>query len=161
SHVNELRVGVDVTVPGLNANGTLFFLALNAQDDPANPSHFGGAFLVDLRDPTGDGKLTLSEFASGGLDFGAIVHPELNAGADINLKMTAGFGSPDFPSLVADFKLSWIFSSATGLSGSTPSISFNNVGLRIGRFFDEFLGPVVKTIHEVFDPIKPIIDFLS
>ena len=47
SRVNELRVSIDVTTPGLNASGNLFFLHLNAKDDPAHPSHFGGAFLVE------------------------------------------------------------------------------------------------------------------
>src|SRR5205085_11526576 len=62
---------------------------------------------------------------------------------------------------IADFNLNWFFNSSTGLSGSTPTIGFNNVTLRIGKFFDTFLGPIVKTIHEIFDPIKPVIDFLT
>ncbi|HLO19184.1 MAG TPA: calcium-binding protein, partial [Sphingomicrobium sp.] len=171
SRANELSIGANITVPGLNANGNLFFLSLNAKDNPNDPSHVGANFVVDLKDPNRDGKLTLTEFGAPGVSFDSLVAPDIQVGADVNLIITAGLGRlqpapqnpailvSDFPTLAADFNLDWNLGQITG--GEGPTVAFNDVTLRPGKFFDVFLGPILNVVHEIFDPIKPVIDFLT
>jgi len=160
--VNELHVGLDLSIPGFDAVGQLAFLVLTAKDDVANPSHITGGFTIDVKDPVGGtGHLTLDDLLSGGANPANMLDAGLNATANVDLDLTAGFGVPVLPSLRAEFVLNWVFDPSLSGGSGIPQIAFKNVGLNLGDFFDSFLGPIVKTLHDVFDPVAPIIDFLT
>ncbi|MEI6536132.1 MAG: calcium-binding protein, partial [Verrucomicrobiaceae bacterium] len=156
----ELFVGFDASIPGLHAKGELFFLQLDVNDDPDHPSSFHGGFYVDLQDPNHDGKLTWAEMTGSGTSLGDIVHADLEATADINLDLAASFGgNASFPRVLADFHLGWSWTLSGG--SSDPEIEFNNVRLDVGSFISQVLSPILDKVHEIIDPIKPIIDIVT
>jgi hypothetical protein len=167
STANELEVFFTAAIPGLNAKGELAFLALRVKDDADDPSLFDGRFLVDVTDPNDDGRLTFSEFSSPAMDFDTMIDAALTAVADINLETQVSFGgSAVFPSLRADFNLDWRFQSAdtganAGNFGGVPQIAFRNVELDMGSFLSDFVGPILKKVQEVLEPILRIIDVLT
>ncbi len=162
----ELALTLDADVPGLNATGRLAFLRLLARDNPAQPTLFHGDFDVDVRGPNRDGKLTFGEMTTGDLDFADVVSATLSGNANVNLLITADFGSANFPSVDANFVMGWGFSNAdTGGPlagfGSTPTVEFRDVRLQLGSFFSRFVGPILQNVNRVLGPIKPLTDVLS
>ena len=163
---NELKIEVDARVPDLNATGRLAFLQLDVTDNAADPTHFTGTFTANVSDPNGDGRLTLTELASGP-SFSQIVQGRLTAEAEVNLDLVASFGgSANFPSIAADFQLDWNFNSAdTGAPaasfGDQPQIRFENVQLDVGSFFSRFATPILGKVQTVLKPIQPVIDILT
>lgn len=169
---NELQLSIEATIPGLTAKGTLGFLQLNVSDDAENPSHVGASFTVDLRDvEDGDGniddKLTLSEmFTAHPTD---ILSATVEAGADVNLDLIASFGGDaDFPRLRSDFLFDWEFSRTFGTGAdaadpgaAAPTLRFDNVGLSLGEFINQFVSPIVEQARKVTEPIQPILDALN
>ncbi|MCW5625853.1 MAG: LEPR-XLL domain-containing protein, partial [Burkholderiales bacterium] len=181
SALNEVGVTMEARLADFAMGGTLGILRVKVQDetnddDGQDPSLFSGGFTIDLRDPVGTGnRLTFNELSSGNLNFAQVIDADLSATADINLDLVLGvpgdwnitdpnhedFLSEQFPSLTADFNLTWTFSPATGLSGTLQNVSFDNVRLNFGEFLDNFLGPIVDNIADVFDPLKPILDAIT
>lgn len=164
--VPEMNLSVDATTPGLSATGTLAVLQVKATDSTTTPSHLGASFSVDLMDPNNDGKLTMAELAAGPA-LSQIVKATLNASANINLHLVAGFGGgADFPDVSADLGVNWSFTNApTSASdasfGNKPTVSFTNVQLNAGQFFSNFAKPILDEIQKVIKPIQPIIDILT
>lgn len=153
----ELQIYFRVTIPGIHFSGQLLFLQLDIADNSAAPSKFEGHFQVDLMDPNGDGKLTGAELTSGGTGIGDILHANLGADASVNLDLAASFGgNTAFPRVVAQFHLRWHFDIEHG--AGDPQIYFDHVGLDVGTFISDFLGPILKEIQKVTEPIQPIID---
>ncbi len=182
SIVDELSVGVSATLDDFAMGGTLGFLRLKVQDettgdgDSQAPSILDATFAIDLKDPVGGGnRLTFNELGSGSLNFAQVVSAKLNGGANINLDLTVGvpgdfevtdpnaadFMSEQFPTLTADFNLTWNFLNDAALTGTLQNVSFDNVRLNFGEFLSNFLGPVVDNITGIFDPLKPIIDAVT
>ncbi|MCB1064158.1 MAG: LEPR-XLL domain-containing protein, partial [Verrucomicrobiae bacterium] len=142
-------------------SGNLLFLNLDITD---NGSVAQGTFAVDLKDPNDDGFLTLAEITSGGSvsDFIA-VSIELSSVLDLHAKVSAGAGgaaSSILPSLVTDIYLEWNFSPGDGGLGSFD-VQFNNVGIDLGRFVSDFIGPIFSRVQQVLEPIRPVIDLLT
>lgn len=156
----ELTIFFRAEIPGLHASGQLFFLQLDVMDDPEAPSFFEGAFRVDLKDPNHDGKLTVAELFSSGTQFDDILHAVLGAEANVNLKLIASFGgNTAFPRVLADFKLRWVANTDQGVT--PPQIDFTNIQLDLGTFISDFLGPILKEIRKVTEPIQPLLDIVT
>ncbi len=156
----ELQIYFRVTIPSLHFSGQLLFLQLDIADNADSPSKFEGHFQVDLRDPNNDGKLTWAELTSGGTNIGDILHADLGADAKVNLDLIASFGgNTAFPRVLAQFHLIWHFDVEHG--SSDPQISFDHVGLDVGTFISDFLGPILSEIQKVTKPIQPIIDVVT
>ncbi|MBI4325898.1 MAG: LEPR-XLL domain-containing protein, partial [Chloroflexi bacterium] len=165
--IPELLIDLEVGIPGLSATGRLGFLQLAVTDDAASPTHFGGKFTVDIKDPHNDNsRLTFSEMASG-LSFRSLIDPRLTAVADVNLKTVVSFGSgAKFPSIHSDLNLDWTFDSVdlgdkSKPLGSKPTVAFNHVRLDLGSFLSDLLGPIVSQIQQVLQPIQPVLDILT
>jgi len=156
----ELRIYFEASIPGLSASGELFFLQLDISDDPDAPSFFTGQFVVDLKDPNSDGKLTFSEMTSSGTEFEDIIGANLEAIADVNLDLAASFGgNTAFPRVVGEFHLDWSWDLQDG--ATDPEIAFTNIALDLGTFLSDFLGPILKEIRKVTEPLDPIIDIVT
>jgi len=167
SAANELKVDLDVTTPGLDATGRIAFLQLEVKDDPSAPSHFGGEFTVNLKDPSGDNnRLTFNEM-SAGPDLSQVVDAQLTGGADLNFKTIVSFGGDaSFPRLLADLNLDWAFNNANTASGdggfgNAPTLAFNHVQLDLGSFLSNFMKPIISGVQSVLAPIKPVLDVLT
>jgi hypothetical protein len=163
SALNELKIGLNVTTPGLNTTGTLGFLQLNVKDDATTPTLFSGNFDVELSDPNQDGKLTYAELTASSLNLANIIEPELTADTNVNLDFLLSFGgSANFPSLKTDFSLNWEFNPTDpDLTGGEPTVAFNNVSIDLGSFFSDFVRPVIDAVQDVLEPIQPVIDVLA
>jgi len=156
----ELKIYFRAEIPGLHAAGQLLFLQLDVMDDTNSPSFFEGAFEVDLADPNHDNKLTMAELFSSGTRFKDIIHAVLGAEADVNLNLIASFGgNTAFPRVLADFHLGWTFDTNQG--AGDPQIAFTNIRLDLGTFISDFLGPILKEIRKVTEPVQPIIDIVT
>ncbi len=156
----EIELGFHAAIPGLDVTGEIFFIGLTVQDDPDNPSIFEGGLFIDIMDPNDDGKLTFAEITGGGTSFSDIVDADIEAVADINLKLSGGFGtSAVFPRVVVDFNLDWSWSLSDG--SSDPVLGFNNLGIDLGTWISDFLGPILNKIDETVDPVRPIIDAVT
>jgi len=161
SALDELSIDLDVTLPGLGVTGRLGFLEINITDNTSDPSLFSGSFNVDLLDPVGTGKrLTLNELLSGSANPASIFDARLVAMADVNLLFVAGFGDATLPSLLVDFHLGWSFGGSS-LSGSVPTVQYNNIRLNLGEFISGLVDPVLSTITGIFEPVEPFIEVLT
>ncbi|MFB2879851.1 calcium-binding protein [Floridanema aerugineum] len=155
---DELKIDLNAATPGLNANGKLGFLTLNATDKGTN---FNGSFTVDLAD-SGD-RLKIAEIPS--VDFQSLVDAKLTANADVNLNLATSFGdSAKFPKLSSDFNLDWNFNAVDiddASFGELPTIGFNNVKLDLGSFLNDFAKPIVQEVRNVTKSFDPVVNFLS
>ena len=159
SSARELAVTASVIVNRIDGTGRLLILRLRAND---TGTRLDANFTVDVRDPNRDGKLTFAEMAS--LNLTDAIDARVTGGANVRLTLTGDFGSGDFPSVSADFSLTWTFGNAvpgTPVFGNRPEISFGNVRLNLGSFFTRMVRPILTTVNNVLGPIKPILDVLD
>ena len=159
--VPELQIYFMVAIPGFHATGQLAFLQLDLTDfSGPDASSFLGQFEVFLTDPNNDGKLTFAELSSAGTTASDILHAELSADANINLHVVASFGGDSsFPSVDADFHLTWHFDLVNG--AGSPQIYFDHVALDLGSFLSGSLGSILHEVQQVTEPIQPIIDLVT
>lgn len=152
----EFIADLDVTIPDSSATGRLAFLELTAEDAG---TLFSPQFVIDIGEPSGDGRLTWDEFG-GDESEGPTFDATISGTADVLLDLTLSFaGNPNFPTLTSDFVLEWVFD-GTDTEGQTPDIRFDNVRLSAGQFINNFISPVVTTIQDIIDPVRPVIDAL-
>ncbi|HAX80914.1 MAG TPA: hypothetical protein DCY88_35025, partial [Cyanobacteria bacterium UBA11372] len=155
---DELKINLNASTPGLNANGKLGFLNLNATDKGTN---FNGSFAVDLADS--GNRLKVAEIPS--VNFTSLVDAKLTANADVNLNIATSFGdSAKFPKLSSDFNLDWNFNAADiddANFGDLPTVGFNNVKLDLGTFLSDFAKPVVEQVRHITKPLEPVIDVIT
>ena len=112
-----------------------------------------------------------------GIEAGLAAEAVVDLGAELSLSsdLVPHNAATNFPKIVADFTLDWgIGDRSSGvlvlldnLEGSFLKgedlryVGFENVGLDLGSFFTDVVGPVVQKIQEVTEPIKPFLDFLT
>ncbi|MCT7970157.1 proprotein convertase P-domain-containing protein [Laspinema sp. D1] len=177
----ELTVTLDASLPGFEATGNLGFLKLDVKDrgvetavntgstTPKSATQFNAKFAIDLFEEgaTGEDATKLGLFEMGNLG----VTPTLTGKADVKLDITASVNgaalgdeelTAALPSIVSDFDLLWTFdaSDLSGNIGKLETVAFNNVGLDLGSFISDFLGPIVGKIQNITEPIEPIINVL-
>ncbi|TVP76127.1 MAG: LEPR-XLL domain-containing protein, partial [Puniceicoccaceae bacterium] len=169
---DELRLGLEVSIPDIELTGQLGFLLLTAVDNPPDaetPSGLELSLGVDFS-PFAGNRVTLETLTSQGFAF---VDASFDGGLDLNLAFEVGFAGASavpvtaLPSFLMDFSLSWDFDGTTrtdaqsGTFGSAPDVSFTNARIAVGTFFSDFLGPIADTINGYLGPLKPLIDILQ
>lgn len=161
SAAEELRVDFKVTIPGLQAKGSLLFLQLDVNDDSDDPSSFTGYFSVDVSGPSSHpGKLKFSDFSSSTFTAGDAFSAQLGAIADVNLDLAVSFqGSAVFPRLLAEFNLDWAWS--LGDPDGTLQMGFHEIQLDAGAFISKFVKPVLDQVKTVTGPVQPLVDLLT
>jgi hypothetical protein len=136
-------------------------------DGDADGSWLGGQFAVDLTDPNHDDKLTLAELS--GASFGQLVSAGFTGRADVDLDLFVSFGgNVNFPSFKTQLAWDWdLFHADTsdapeefGGLLNPPRPRFVNVRINPGEVIQPFAGPVLETINNVLDPLRPVIDVL-
>jgi Ca2+-binding RTX toxin-like protein len=156
----ELRIYIEAAIPELHAAGRLLFLQLDVSDSQDEPSHVSGQFVVDLRDPSGDGKLTFAEMSSSGTALSDIIDFDLEADIAVNLDLVASFGgNTAFPRVLAEFHLAWEWSLDRG--AGDLQLAFTDIYLDLGSFISDFLSPVLEKIRAVTEPLDPIIEIVT
>jgi Ca2+-binding RTX toxin-like protein len=179
---SELELNANVTVPGLGITGTLGFLQVHAEEDvdPTEPdpvTHLGASFAIDVfnRSDENDTKLGFSELGRIGIDAKIAADAVADLAMRLSLSSQLVPNAPiNFPSVVADFLLDWglgdrdahEFVSISDLNGGflkngLKFVGFDHVGLDLGTYFSNLIGPIVEKVQEVTEPIKPFLDFLT
>ena len=178
---SELELNVDVTVPGASITGTLGFLQLTATDDTTDDdglfTHLGATFGVNIKNgkDANDENLSFGELGKITLEVG--IAAEAVVDLDMKLSLSSDLvpnADTNFPSVVADFTLVWSLGdrgagelvSLSELDGGflkngLKYVGFDHVGLDLGSYFSDVIGPIVEKVQEITDPIKPFLDFLT
>ncbi len=162
----ELFLRFTAEAATLDAEGTLAILRVLASDlGEGTPAvSLSALFGLDITDPSGDGKLTFNELASGG--FGSLFEPVIQVSGSADLAIVADFGglSEDiasiFPSVATDLGFS---ASLDALGGEfdITRLEFNDIRINAGDLFTNFLLPIVQEIDRAIDPFDPILDAIT
>lgn len=140
-------------------------------DDPFTNPQFNdlyGVFAFDLATSGGDGELGIADLGTAQLDasFGVAI--------DVDLELRLGVGgivgddiAAKFPSLIASVGFEWglgfgdYYDSLALALPQAPEITFAEVGLDLGEFLTDTLGPIVGFVNDYIDPIMPLINLLT
>ncbi len=157
----EIEVEADLAM-GSTLDATMFFLKVQAEEVADPGTRLFGQLGLNIDDP--NNHLTLSEIGSGG--FLADAEVTMTGAADINLELSAqvGFGpgiDETMPKIATDLVVHWQFLGNDGLTGQMPSVALNDVRLELGTFLSNLIGPIVESVNDFLEPIKPIIEFLQ
>ncbi|NJP30986.1 calcium-binding protein [Micromonospora sp. HSS6-12] len=157
--VNATKQGTDPLVKA--------YFAIDLKGSPGEKSCFDPAVAANCT-PEDDDKLTLAEFG----DLGSLLATDLTAAVNIDWKLAAAVNTGDeagsaLPGISARFGLKWGLKhkqgelTATGANVETPlQVTFADIRLNAGDFFDKILKPVVDKLKTVTGPLQPIIDTL-
>ncbi|HEX7094535.1 MAG TPA: hypothetical protein VF183_01540, partial [Acidimicrobiales bacterium] len=172
---NELELNVDVTLPGAGLTGRLAFLQLEADDK--GDTHLGATFGVDVKNrvhPT-DTKLGFANLGDIGIDVGIAAEAVVDLGLQLKLNsdLVGEDASKVFPKIVGDFFLDWhigdrahgvlvpLTDIGNAIQDGLHLVEFRDVGVDLGSFISDFLGPVVHQIQQITEPIQPLVDVLT
>ncbi len=154
----NISIALDVNADGV-ATGRLGFLdvtATAAANDPACGA-FTGRFSVAIADPDSDGRLTLSELATGG-----VIDPNgtgFSGCSAMRFDIEASV-SDWLPSVVTDLSVDWTFD-GTDLDGNVPTVEFGGVGIKLGQFLSHTIAPFLVKIEKILEPIEPVLNVLD
>ncbi|WP_419904389.1 hypothetical protein [Kiloniella sp.] len=182
SRAEELSVSLDAGfLPGSSLVGSLGFLQFSADagtedldgNNITDNNHITADFAVNLVNGTDITDEHLSFYELG--DLNAII--DFDASAELDLALELAFNKdllPDvisaiLPAIVADFEFAWSLDSPDILdagfnfdvAGGLDLLAFNNVGIDLGSFIGDFLGPVVGKIQEITEPLEPIVEIIT
>lgn len=133
-------------------SGQLGFLTLTGEiANPQDPL-FTGYIGIDLKDPNGDGKLTMAELSEPDFQF---VHLDLDASADLQVELRAD-ALAFLPELVTTLNVSWDSS-----TGDPPAVSLSDLHIPLDGLLDNFLGSFIRTVDDIVSPIVPVANALT
>ena len=158
----ELEIGFEAALGEDSSMGIdLFGLMLQAENDGTELSASIG---IDISDINTDDHLTLSEIGSN--EFFDWFRPEIEFEAELGLVFSAGINS-NIPSISTrlgadlDFEIYLDTSNQFQTDFSAGKFGFTDVQLDLGDFLTKTIGPILKEVDKVLDPVKPIVDFLT
>jgi Ca2+-binding RTX toxin-like protein len=150
---------------GINTIARLAKLDHNVTDNPANPTTQTLDFNIQLKEPSGDGKLRVGELQSQPDLLDATVSGTTRTALKLVSEMP---NSVLFPRVGTDFTIQWDFENAVvdpdddNLSfGSQPLLTLNNNRVLLDSFLNEFASGVLEKIRDVTQPVQPVIDVLG
>ena len=174
SNDSELEVGVTVTVPGGGITGKLGILQIDAFD--RGNTHLAATFGINVlnRSDENDEHLTFAELPRIGLEVGVAAEAVVDLGMALQLNSDLVPGAATvFPKIVADFYLAWglgdvdtgtlveLSDLGSAFGDGLQLVEFRNVGLDLGSFVSDVIGPIVKEVQKVTQPIQPVIDIIT
>ena len=157
SDANEIELSAEVTLPDAELQGTLGLFQITVADQG---SRLAADFDLDLKEPSGDGKLTFAEITSGEAPVGDLVESSLTGGANVDLSLVAGTNYVSLPELHADFVLDWNFD-GSNQAGNIDRLAIENIELDLGTFISGFAGDILREVQKVLKPIEPIVEILT
>ncbi|UCE72957.1 MAG: DUF4347 domain-containing protein [Methanomassiliicoccales archaeon] len=166
THMFEISLGVILME---KLTGELLFLQLEVENRDVTMAEpdlksLEAFFAVDVKGGGTDERLSLTEIPSISLNF------SYGAEADLDLNLTLGVvGGDVWPSIQAEFYLRWGLGDSINNDSANPMenhyripwINFSNVRLNLGKYFSEFLAPILKEIKRVTEPLQDLIDILT
>ena len=169
------KIGANLDV-SLNDNGgplmegKLGFVAVeveNAGEDTIFYADFG----IDITEPSGDGKLYLSEAidtvgsmidtSRSQLEGGTGPRPLVPGGDGVPVTFDVGVGVSEWaPSLSADLVIDWQFD-GFDFKQELPHVEYQNVRIDVGQFVNNNVCPFVNTMNDIIEPFSPVVDILQ
>ncbi len=118
-------------------------------------------------------KVSMTELGSLGLMMGidVVAAAALDLTLGLDEALVGDALANGFPSVEAGFDFLWTFSDTYNLIGGSTDkadldvgikyLAFGDVGLNLGEFVTDVLGPIVDAVAEYTKPLQPFIDFLT
>ncbi|OLD92029.1 MAG: hypothetical protein AUG84_02425, partial [Chloroflexi bacterium 13_1_20CM_4_66_7] len=160
----HLTDGVD-----MNGNGKIDSSCVNGHPNPmVSPQteeltklYFGGS--IDVKEPSGDGLLTISEIVSSPLS--KIFEPHISGGGIFRAEGVVDFSALGgdlaniLPSVKAkiliDFPLSW--TPGQPFTVLPPQVVLGDITLDLGSFISKFAKPILDKVAAILDPLAWLI----
>ena len=157
---NEFNLDLAVTMASPQLTGRMGPLRLTATDNANQaeaPTGLVANFTVNLTDT--DNRLRTADVGS------LQVAANLSGDATVNLKLLTDLSSTQLPSLSTDLLIQWHVNESPDMAlsswGDVPVISFSDVTLDAGSFFNNLVAPVFDQIDAALTPVQPVLEVLS
>ncbi|MEW6094083.1 MAG: hypothetical protein AB1531_08980, partial [Chloroflexota bacterium] len=175
----EMELALDGTISGAMEGVAqwIHFTATDGSNLHPAASSMDYTFTLDITDPDqsttdGDGdSLTFVEMINPVTEPKDVMTATLNGSVETHIQLTIAFTeSGFFPSLGADFDMSWIFVGVVldpeylgdlfyPASGSDlPDVAYNDVRINFGSFLSDYVAPILEGIRDVLAPFDWLID---
>jgi hypothetical protein len=148
-----------VNQPSVNEN-------VQIGDEPAS-TELDVAFDLNLHGGAGsDGKLTVSELTSSGLDLEKVFQYALEGNAAMSFGVTTSVnGSAAIPSFSFDLSsllplFDYSNTDEADDSENATTFYFDNIKLDFGSYITQMLSPIVDGLDSILNPLYPIVDAL-
>lgn len=94
-----------------------------------------------------------------------LVEYQLTGGANLGLTTKTSIeGNPAFPAfsfdLAANFPV-FNYGNQQEASKTGANIKLNNIAIDLGSFISNLIGPIIKEVNEIIEPLKPVIQLLN
>ncbi|MFN8710467.1 MAG: hypothetical protein ACK50J_27660, partial [Planctomyces sp.] len=158
----ELALDVSARLTtGSTAVGTLGFLKMKFEDvNPNGGSGLTGHFGLDIRDADNNQRWELREGVSLTLTANAFAQADFFA----QVETVAG---KYLPSVKTTIRYSQMLGEAVlstdgraSINFGNPQVILENVTLNVGSMFKSVLGQTLSSIHDIVEPLKPVVDLL-
>ena len=157
--LNEAALGIDFNRDG-DMRDELIESDRNGDGRFSKGTGLVGDLYIDFDDPSGEGRLSIGELGAGSSLFNAGI--QTDAYVDLTLSADTDAGS-SLPELTTDLTMDWGIGVNTVqgvVGGGAPMVTFHDVSLDLGSFFESIAGPAFEIFEEYLEPVQPIIDFL-
>ena len=159
TNTETVEMTLDMDMVG-QATGKLGFFEVIATAQAPQPgqSAFRAQYVIDVTEPSGDNRLFLHEIGAGSLIDTSTSGLSGQASLVFTIEATA---TAWLPSIRTGLRIDWDFT-GIGFNGSNPpEIAYEGMQLKLGGLLTEVFLPFFETLKDVFEPIDPVIDFLT
>ena len=119
---------------------------------------FSMDFSTLLKDPNGDGQLTLQELhthSAHSLFSTALADPVVGLEIDMELKVSGGGLAAALPGFGNSMSITW------NEGDSQPTLSYDNFYIDLGSFISDYMSPIASRLGPITSGVQPIIDSLN
>ena len=159
TNTETIQISLDMDMVG-QATGKLGFFEViaTAQPPQAGQSAFRAQYVIDVTEPSGDDRLFLHEIAASSL----IDTRTSGLSGQASLVFTIEANATAWlPSIRTGLRIDWAFDGIGFSSNNPPEITYEGMQLKLGGLLTEIFLPFFETLKDVFEPIEPVIDFLT
>lgn len=121
---------------------------------------FDGTFSIDL--VSGNDLLSVAQIRN------ATMNAELTGAANLGVGIELQSKGDMTPTIGATLTTQWDFTNAAVSTtdnnisfGDRPDIAFDSVTMDLGKFMENFVGPLVEKVDALLAPVRPILDVLD
>jgi hypothetical protein len=172
------QIGFDYNNLTFGDNGQPYFSSQNPVTGGADQFQFAlstnvpgplsgnmGLIPVTISNPNIQFQPQVNMVVTGGNNTAAFANPTITGNANVSMHLASTFAAASFPTINADFAMSWGFAgtdanAAPTQFGNLQTLRFDNVTLSAGRALQNVLGPVLTSIGTDLLP-KPVRQFLG
>ncbi|WP_283401441.1 VCBS domain-containing protein [Marinobacterium sediminicola] len=149
----------------VDRNGDVYSNYSPFGDEVGARTYFRGEYAINMTDRNSDGRLTFAEMTAG--KFSDNFRSQFTGAAQANFHLELTIPNTPLPRIIGDFHMTWALNSASvpvgygDMFSTQPQVWITDLALDVGSLLSDFLGPIVKEIQQVTQPLQPIIDGLQ